>query len=672
MGGEKRKAEWIWHIVRWSIPVLLVMICLCFRFPRFFLQGLAVLLCFPVSYVFFCSRRRLLKSKGIALAVCVLLLAFLCVHGAVVYGVHNARYQIHDLDRNVFKGKRILVMVPHQDDEINLFGGLYETFGKESEIYVMFSTNGDRKVRAETRYTEAVNALGQMGVDRDHIIFLGYGDGCYGENGLHMYNLPGDEVFTSSPGYTRTYAALGFEPYRDSDYTRDNMKKDIKALLLDLRPDVVFCVDYDSHHDHRALSLLFEEAMGEILGREENDYVPAVFKGFAYSTAFWGADDFYADNILSAVPWSEHYPYPGKAFTDRNGENVIYMGENNIYRWRDRIRFPVAENNLSRTLRAGNLYKAMHAHQSQDDLYQAFESIPRIVNGDKVFWMRPTTGLLYGAEVSVSSGDGSVLKDFKLTDSPDVYDKTRGPFENLWAPEETDSDRTAVFTFRQETAVDAICLYDNPALTDNLTRLRILFSDGSEMMCGPLIMNGSGTWIRFDEKKLTGFTVQILASEGEKPGLSEVEAYHAFDPAAAVPEMMKLENANGDFVYDYWLTEGGETFSVYHSREAFQADVPREYSLRVTDGNGFVEKKDARTFLVSCKKGQSAELTLYAEGRKEPVDRVTVRNPYGIERWWMRLLTEAEKKADLYSPAEQFSYFRRTILDYWSKLPFVS
>ena len=73
MSGEKRKTEWIWSIVRWSIPVLLVLICLCFRFPRFFLQALAVLLCFPVSYVLFCSKRRLLKSRRMALAVCVLL-----------------------------------------------------------------------------------------------------------------------------------------------------------------------------------------------------------------------------------------------------------------------------------------------------------------------------------------------------------------------------------------------------------------------------------------------------------------------------------------------------------------------------------------------------------------------------------------------------------------------
>ena len=671
MSGEKRKTEWIWSIARWSIPVLLVLICLCFRFPRFFLQALAVLLCFPVSYVLFCSKRRLLKSRRMALAVCVLLLAFLCVYGAVVYGVHNARYQMHDLDRNVFKGKRILVMIPHQDDEINLFGGLYEIFGKESEIYVMFSTNGDKKASAETRFMEAVNALGQMGVDREHMIFLGYGDSCFGENGLHMYNLPGDEVFTSLPGYTRTYGTYGFAPYRDSAYTRNNMKNDIKALLLDLRPEAVFCLDYDSHHDHRALSLLFEEAMGEILGQEQNDYVPAVFKGFAYSTAYWGADDFYADNILSTVPWSEHYPYPGNAFTDHNGEHVIYMGENNIYRWNDRIRFPVAENNLSRTLRASNLYQAMHAHESQDFLYQAFERIPRIINGDKVFWIRPATGLLYGAEVSVSSGDGSVLKDFKLIDSLDIYDKTRAPFENLWAPEETDSDKTAAFAFGEEKTVDAICLYDNPSLTDNITRIRILFSDGSEMECGPLDMNGSGTWVQFDEKKIAGFTVQILAAEGETPGLSEVEAYHKFDPAAAVPEMIKLEDANGDFVYDYWLPEGEATFSVYHSREAFGADIPREYTLTAAGGKCAVEKKkDARTFRVSCKKGQSAELALYAEGKDEPVDRVTVRNPYGIERWWVRLLTEAEKKAALYSPAEQFAYFRRTILDYWNKLPF--
>ena len=80
-----------------------------------------------------------------------------------------------------------------------------------------------------------------------------------------------------------------------------SIKNDIKALLLDLRPEVIFCIDYDSHHDHRALSLLFEESMGEILRQNNNDYNPLVFKGFAYSTAFLAEPDFSASSFFSSL-----------------------------------------------------------------------------------------------------------------------------------------------------------------------------------------------------------------------------------------------------------------------------------------------------------------------------------------------------------------------------------
>ena len=473
-------------LIRWSIPFLCALICLCFRFSHFRWHILITVLCFGLSYILFCSKHRIIRSNRVASIAFVLLFLFVGFYFMIGYGIRHTQFKNHDINRNVFKGEKILVMVPHQDDEINLFGGLYEIFEDESDVYVLFSTNGDKVVAAETRIKEAVNALDRMGIDRSHIIFLGYGDTCVTEDGVHMYNLPGDKVFTSFKGYTETYAAEGFQPYRHSPYTRDSIKEDIKALLLELRPEAIFCIDYDYHHDHRALSLLFEEAMGEILSRKDNDYIPAVFKGFAYSTAFLGFPDFYSDNIRSTVPYSADVPFPGDYYVDEKGTEVFYMGEHNIYRWKDRLRFPVSENNLSHTLRSSNLYEAMKSHESQELLYSAMSTLPAIINGDKVFWQRKTSGILYDTDVFVSSGDGSVLTDFKLVDSSDIYDKQRKPFENLWFPDPEDSQKTAMFTFSEETAVDSICLYDNPSLTDNITKVRISFSDGSDMEYGQL------------------------------------------------------------------------------------------------------------------------------------------------------------------------------------------
>ena len=668
---RNRQRSIIETIIRRSIPVLVLAVCLCFRFPHFRWQALAAFVGVAVSFFCFCPKRRIVRSRKATLTVFLPLLLFVCVYALLSYGITHTRYCAHDLDRNAFRGKKILVMVPHQDDEINLFGGLYEIFEEDADVYVVFSTNGDRRADAETRAREATAALKQMGIDRDHIIFLGYGDSLMTNEGIHIYNLPGDEVLTSSAGYTETYAADGYEPYRHSSSTRDSIKGDIRALLMDLKPDVIFCLDYDYHHDHRALSLFFEEAMGDILGEEQNDYTPVVFKGFAYSTAYLGEPDFYADNIRSTVPYWPDCPAPGACYTDENGEKIIYMAENNIYRWDERIRFPVAENNLSRTLHSSNLAEAMHAHASQDILYDAFDSIPGIINGDKVFWLRDTSGLLYRAEVSVSSGDGSMLTDFKLTDSPDIYDKTLKPFANLWSPDREDGQKTAAFTFGGETALDSIRLYDNPSLTDNIIRARILFSDGSEIICGPLAINGSATTVRFEERKVTSFTVQILASEGERAGLTEVEAYLRYDPSAWIPDIVKLKDENGDFVYDYQLEDGEAVFSVYDARAPYEEDRQKGYSLAALSGTCEIRDNGDRTFTVSCPKGGSAELALCTEGEDTPADLVTVRNPYAPERWWNSMLIEAEKRFGIYTPAEQYRYFRTILDDYWKKLPFV-
>ncbi|MBQ8072555.1 MAG: PIG-L family deacetylase [Clostridia bacterium] len=654
-------------VIRWSIPFLCALLSLCFRFSHFHWQVLAGALCFAGAWLLFCAKRRPVRSRKIPLCVFLLLAVLLGLYALVGEGVYHTRYQAHDLDRNLFKGKKILVLAPHQDDEINLFGGLYEHFTADSEVYVAFSTNGDKVVTGDIRIREAAEALGHMGVDRDHIIFLGYGDTCAAWAGRHMYNHPGDQVVASFRGDTETYGAEGFTPYRQHTFTRDHLKADLRDLLLDLRPDAVFCIDYDYHHDHRALSLLFEEAMGEILAREGNDYTPAVFKGFGYSTAYLGAPDFYADNIRSTVPYAQEYPFPGDAYTDEAGGRVFYKGENNIYLWRDRIRFPLAECNLSRTLHASQLYDAMYAHRSQDVLYEAGANLRAILNGDKVFWPRDTSGLLYGAAVSVSSGDGGMLRDFKLIDSGDITDKERPPFENLWAPEAADSQKTATFTFPEETALDSIRLYDNPSLTDNVLRASILFSDGSEIACGPLAIGGSPTVLSFGEKRVTSFSVRILETEGERPGLTEVEAYLRADARAAVPEIIKLQDAEENFVYDYWMTEAPEVFSVYNALDAYDGGASRTYELKLLGGQCGITRVDGKSFSVSCEKGERAELALYAEGQSDPVDRITVRNPRWPERAWIALLTAAEKTEGFYTPREQLAYFRLTVTDFLEK-----
>lgn len=80
-----------------------------------------------------------------------------------------------------YAGKRVLVLAPHQDDELNIAGSSIQNFvNAGAEVFVAFSTNGDGyfsifNFTAEGRLSEAVNSLRVLGVDKEHIIVMGYG-----------------------------------------------------------------------------------------------------------------------------------------------------------------------------------------------------------------------------------------------------------------------------------------------------------------------------------------------------------------------------------------------------------------------------------------------------------------------------------------------------------------
>ena len=84
-----------------------------------------------------------------------------------------------------------------------------------------------------------------------------------------------------------------------------------------------------------------------------------------------------------------------------------------------------------------------------------------------------------------------------------------------------------------------------------------------------------------------------------------------------------------------------------------------------------ITKNKNNSFTVSCSKGSSADLALYINEKDTPVDLVTVRNPFSLEKWCTALLIEAEKNLDIYSPLEQYLYFKQIIADYCKKLPFI-
>ncbi|MDO4982509.1 MAG: PIG-L family deacetylase [Eubacteriales bacterium] len=527
----------------------------------------------------------------------------------------NGVYADEDTGKaDVFSGRRVMVFVPHEDDEINLLGGVLEQYVKYgSQVYVVYLTNGDMQVSAEQRFAETIEGMAKCGVPEDHLIFLGYGDSLY-EGDTEIYFLPEDRIVTSHAGKTQTYGTPTHPAYREGrDYTLENMVGDIHDILLEYRPDVIFCSDYDEHADHRLLSLLFDRAMGQILNGYRN-YKPDVFKGFAYSTAYYDRQDFYEVNLASTI----------------NPNHEEYTQENNVYLWNDRIRFPVKADTLSRSMFSCGIYKALECYASTETRKYA----DGIISGDKVFWQRDTNSMLYYTDVDATSGDPSVVNDFMLNDRKDPK-LTVEPSQNVWIPSKWDKEKTVTFHFTEPLSVARVKLYDNPSLEDNILDAIITLDGGTEIHTGALPKNGSAAEFDFGARTMSKLQVTIVETEGDRAGLAEVEAFEK--PFSRDYKFLKLMTEDGEFVYDYYINPTGHEYFKMYIRGASAQSLDLRVSC--TGGSGCRAKLENGLLDVTCPEGEDCFVTVAsADGRCS--DTIHVRND---KTWKISLAQQIEK-----------------------------
>lgn len=164
------------------------------------------------------------------------------------------------------EGERVLIFAPHNDDEILGAGGVTQRYvesGKSVKVAIM--TNGDGQIRRPPflpflkadfvklgyrRQNETLDAVDYLGLDEQDVEFLGYPD-----RGLsHMWtnHWGRDQLYFSK--YTKT----NHSPYNNSyteeaPYCGSSIAEDVKRLLLEYEPDVVYLPHpNDSHPDHWA------------------------------------------------------------------------------------------------------------------------------------------------------------------------------------------------------------------------------------------------------------------------------------------------------------------------------------------------------------------------------------------------------------------------------------
>lgn len=539
-----------------------------------------------------------------------LLICFVALYSGLDHFQDTADYRDADADggaKAFFADRRIMLIVPHQDDDLNVMGGTIEEYLRYgSEVYVVYLTNGDM-TPAEIRYAEAIACLSKLGIPEEHVIFLGYGD-RWKEGGPHLYNAEPGRIMESRAGFYATYGTTDHPSYHEgTDYTIENLLADMESVILEYRPDTIFCCDYDEHPDHKATSLVFEKAMGNIL-KEYTDYQPCVFKGFAYRTAWNNVFDYYSLNMKSTQEESMPVADP----------MVEY------YRWENRIRFPVDASGLSRSLLGSRSYEVLNTYVSQN-VYQKAQSM---INGDKVFWERMTTSLCNRAEISASSGRVDLLNDFMLLENNNLADDACMPYDGVWIPTSEDPEKQLFVQFPEKTDVASIVLYDHPSPEQNVKQLAITFDNGETVTCGPLDPIGSPTTVMVDQKQISSFAVELVAAEGAEAGLTEIEAFADF--WSHREGFIQLMDSNREFVYDYITTPSGDLVLQLYSYGDVPQIGPEHYTV-FSDNEQCKVNWSGQELVVSCPVGEAATISVVSE-ETGLWDRVFVQNPGLMDR----------------------------------------
>lgn len=441
------------------------------------------------------------------------------------------------------KGTKVLILVPHQDDEINVAGNTIANFFRMgAEIHVCYSTNGDYEVPASIRIQEAINSLKKLGCNVENIHFLGYADSLNNNPNGHIF-YDEEKVVESKSGHTETYGWKQYKDYRftktgsHSKYNSKSYNKDLKELILDIRANIIICVDLDTHADHRMLSLSFDKVMGEIL-KTGIDYHPLVLKRFAYPLAYFAPQDFYSLNLKSTLkPTIDYHSYP---------QDLI---DTSYYDWNQRLRLPVIKGEYNHFLSTKMLTQALSCHKSQSAIFKA----SGIINGDEVFFIRRTDSLSYKATVNVSSGNGEMLNDFQSLNTKNIDDKNLVFDDYLWRPDYDDERKEASFSWDSPVDISYIRIYGNIEGAGTIEKIRIIFDNRYYLDVGPLPMRGRPLDIMLETHYcVSNCKIIINEIEGTEYGISKCEFYTNHYSEVMLPPLLKIL-IEDDFVYKYYI-----------------------------------------------------------------------------------------------------------------------
>ena len=466
--------------------------------------------------------------------------------------------------------KKILILVPHPDDEINLAGYMIiENIKKNNDVFVVYSTNGDYKINPKERIREALKSCQKLGVKKENIYFLGYADQSEKETD-HLIFYDEHNFWTSKHGKKETYCVNNNHDFRyiknlsHSLYNYKNFYDDIYDIVVDIFPDEIFCIDLDSHPDHRALSLTFEQVIGSIL-KDNKGYMPIIYKGFAYDYCFYGEKDLFSININETID-----NYPKK------------LG-NPYYIWEQRIRF--YNNNNTRLLVNNKIFKALKQHK----IPIALKHCESIINSDSIFWQRRTDSISYSSNIEVSSGNSKFLNDFIIYNPTIIGNKKK--YDSIsWCPANSDLEKTISFEFDEEKYVFEIKIYED--MDKNSSIEEILVND-NKIKLNNKVNNISIIKLDNIYKKVV---IKILKFDSVI-AINEIEIFQTnhfnYNDASAIL-------LDDNILPKYYLSEGKYKIGLYNEKAKKGILVKRYKNKKIKlDDNNLIINKGDNFFLES-------------------------------------------------------------------------
>lgn len=413
------------------------------------------------------------------------------------------------------EGKRVMILVPHPDDEVIIAAGIMEdALSKGYPVKVVIATNGDCSATSQqtgrNRLLESISALQYLGLSMDNIIALGYGDvGADNAFLSQLYQATDDtQVIVSTVG-SMTYGVPGvLEDYHyqltssHGSYNKGTFLYDLEAAINSFHPTDIYTTSiYDTHEDHSCLNLFARDVIRSIK-QQDTAFSPMLHEAVVHSTP-------------EDIDWPglESDPEP---ILSQTRPQVL---DNSILVWDEREVVTVPRDMLLVPRTFNRKQGALERYDSQ------FGSlIAPYVKRDEVFWKTDFSNLALTATVTASSESITAGKTAVKAADGTAEGSPRFPGKE-WATQGETTGAWIQFIWAQAQPVTTIRLYDRPNAADNIAGATLTFSDGSSVEVGALPPDGRPLTVIVPTRAVTWVRLIVNNATGSNIGLSEFEVF---------------------------------------------------------------------------------------------------------------------------------------------------